>query len=70
MSVCAHVCSFFRSASECGTVAFFDSSTPWFASKYDDVKSTVFFRWAVIVASWKEMSNVLWPGANSFAHGV
>ena len=52
-----------------GTFAFFESSTPWFASKYDFVKSTVFARAAVTVASWNEMSNDLWPGANSFAHG-
>ena len=70
VSVCAQSCSLFRSASECGVFAVFESRTPWFASKYDDVKSTVFFRCAVTVASWKEMSNDLCPGANSFAHGV
>ena len=59
VSVWAQVCMFLRSAIEWGTFAFFESSTPWLASKYEWVKSIVFFRWAVIVASWKEMSNVL-----------
>ena len=59
----------FRSARLCGIGACFDSSTPWFAFKYDDVKSTVFFRCAVIVASWKEMSNFFVPGAKRLFHG-
>ena len=60
----------FRSAIECGVFACFESSTPWFALKYDVVKSTVFFRCAVMVASWNETSKPFAPGANSLAHGV
>ena len=33
---------------------------------YVEVKSTVFFRWAVIVASWNETSNFFVPGAKRF----
>ena len=69
MFVCAQVCMFFRSARLCGTGACFESSTPWFALRYDVVKSTVFFRCAVMVASWKEMSNFFVPGANRLFHG-
>ena len=49
--------------------ACFESRTPWFALRYDVVKSTVFFRCAVMVASWKEMSNFLVPGAKRPVHG-
>ena len=45
-----------------GGVVCFEMSTPWFAFKYDEEKSTVRFRWAVIVASWNEMSNFFVPG--------
>ena len=44
-------------------------STPWFAFRYGVEKSTVFFRAAVIVASWNEMSKSFVPGAKSFVHG-
>src|SRR5581483_9233295 len=49
--VCAHVWRLFRSAMLFGGVVCFEMSTPWFAFRYVDVKSTVLFRWAVIVAS-------------------
>ena len=69
MFVCAQVWSFFRSARLFGGVVCFESRTPWFAFRYDVVKSTVRFRWAVIVASWKEMSNFFVPGAKRLFHG-
>ena len=50
-------------------MAVFESRTPWFAFMYELVKSTVFFRWAVIVASWKEMSNFFVPGAKRLFQG-
>ena len=69
MFVWAHVWSCFRSARLFGAVVCFEMSTPWFAFRYDDVKSTVRFRCAVIVASWNEMSNFFVPGANRLFHG-
>src|SRR6478752_6304834 len=69
VSVCAQVWSFFRSAIECGTGACLESRTPWFAFRYDVVKSTVRLRCCVIVASWNETSNFLVPGAKRPVHG-
>ena len=68
--VCAQVWSCFRSARLFGAVVCFEIRTPWFAFRYEVVKSTVFFRWAVIVASWNEMSNFFVPGANRLFHDV
>ena len=53
-----------------GAFAFLLSRTPWFESRYGDENVTVFCRCAVIVASWKETSNFLVPGANSPVQGV
>src|SRR5205823_13031839 len=61
--VWAQVCICFRSARLVGAVACFEIRTPWLALKYGVEKSTVRLRWAVIVASWKEMSNFFVPGA-------
>ena len=70
MSAWAQVCSFARSARLFGAGADLESSTPWFASKYEVVKSTVFLRCEVIVASWNETSNFFTPGAKRLVHGV
>src|ERR1700751_2235891 len=52
-----------------GGVACFEMSTPWFAFRYDEVKSTVRFRCAVSVACWNEMSNCSVPGRKRPFHG-
>ena len=70
MLVWAHVWRLFRSAMLFGGVVCFEIRTPWFALRYVDVKSTVFLRWAVMVASWKETSNFFVPGAKRLFHDV